>query len=165
MRQADVDLNGLVAEVRAEIDRTSGTRQIAWRIEPLPHVRGDALMLRQVFINLLDNAVKYTRTRSMAEVHVGTCGEENGQLIVFVRDNGVGFEMKYADKLFGAFQRLHRPDEFEGNGIGLANVQRIVLRHGGRVWAEAAVNVGATFYFTLPRVDAGPPGFLPRFPP
>ena len=140
----------LLADVRRELEFETKARTIRWNIAPLPCVEADPAMLRQVFVNLLGNAIKYTRTRDIAEITIGleTTPKES---VFFVRDNGVGFEMKYAPKLFGVFQRLHRADEFEGTGIGLANVRRIMIRHGGRVWAEGRYNEGATFYLALPR--------------
>ena len=106
-------------------------------------------MLKQVWINLLSNSIKYTRPRDLAKIEIG-CDKKNGELEFHVQDNGVGFDMKYAEKLFGVFQRLHRAEEFEGTGVGLAHVSRIVARHGGRIWAQAKVDKGAIFYFTLP---------------
>jgi light-regulated signal transduction histidine kinase (bacteriophytochrome) len=118
----------------------------------MPTVRADAAMLRQVFVNVLSNAVKYTRPRPCARIEVG-CDANEEEDFFFVRDNGVGFDRQYADRLFGVFQRLHRADEFEGTGIGLAHVRRIVLRHGGRTWAEGAVDEGATVYFSVPKTS------------
>jgi light-regulated signal transduction histidine kinase (bacteriophytochrome) len=129
-------------------------RNVVWEIDPLPEIVGDPILLRQVFANLLDNALKYSRMRDPAHIAVGSTIGEDGQATVFVRDNGAGFDMTYAQKLFGVFQRLHRAEEFEGTGIGLATAQRIVARHGGRMWAESAVDRGATFYLTLPLAAA-----------
>ena len=149
LHQNSVNLNELVRESMAAVGMATGERHIEWQIAPLPPVLGDAAMLKQVFSNLIDNAVKYTRPRDPAHIEIGCSGEENGRLILFVRDNGVGFDMQYSHKLFGVFQRLHRAKDFEGTGIGLAIVRRIIARHDGRAWAEAAPNNGATFYFTL----------------
>jgi PAS domain S-box-containing protein len=157
MREATVDLATLAAEARAGLGATVADRNICWKTGPLPAVRGDAAMIRQVLVNLLGNAVKYTRPCPRAEIELGSAGEEEGRTVLFVRDNGAGFDMNYADKLFGVFQRLHRADEFEGTGIGLASVRRIITRHGGRTWAEGRVNAGATFYFTLAPATAERP--------
>lgn len=144
-----VVLDNLVRESVDRLKPAAGERNIVWKIAPLPVVVGDAAMLRQVLANLISNAVKYTRQRSPAIIEIGTSADANGEATFFVRDNGAGFDMKYADKLFGVFQRLHRAEEFEGTGIGLATVRRIIVRHGGHVRAEGAVDAGATFFVTL----------------
>src|SRR5262249_39417721 len=143
-----VSLSGLVQEVLAELQRERAGRAIELRVSPLPDCLGDASLLKQVFVNLLSNALKFTRERQPAIIEVG-CAEQPGELVCHVRDNGAGFDMKFASKLFGVFQRLHREEEFEGTGVGLSIVQRIIHRHGGRIWAEAELAKGATFYFTL----------------
>jgi PAS domain S-box-containing protein len=148
----DVDMDAILAEVLEPRQRETKDRDIEWSIAPLPHVVGDHALLRQVWANLLDNAVKYTRGRTPARIEVGARGgEETDEDVFWVRDNGAGFDMQYTHKLFGVFQRLHTSAEFEGTGIGLANVQRIVNRLGGRVWAEGKTDEGATFFFSLPR--------------
>lgn len=149
MREGVVDLDVIIQECRKTFELTTLDRTIHWKIHPMPKVLGDVTMIKQVLANLLGNAVKYTRNRREAEIEIGCAGKEENRSIFFVSDNGAGFDMKYSDKLFGVFQRLHRSDEFEGTGIGLANVRRIILRHGGRTWAEGQVDIGATFYFTL----------------
>lgn len=149
MRQVKVDLNSLADEVIQDLRVETHKRNVVWNRQDLPIVEGDPSLLRQVFVNLLANAVKYTRPRDPAIIDIGTVVSSD-EYTIFVRDNGVGFDMTYVGKLFGVFQRLHRADEFEGTGIGLANVQRIILRHGGRTWAEGRSGEGATFYFSLP---------------
>lgn len=146
-----VSLSQLVKEAVSEVRQEAEGRNISWRIGALPEFYGDRSMLRLVLVNLLSNAVKFTRTRPQAEIEIGSAGGNGDELIVFVKDNGVGFDMKYANKLFGVFQRLHATGTFEGTGIGLATVQRIMHRHGGRAWAEGAVDQGATFYFSAPK--------------
>jgi signal transduction histidine kinase/CHASE3 domain sensor protein len=145
-----VGLKGMVERVVRGMEGAAQGREIEWCVGELPFVECDAGLIQQVFANLLSNALKFTRPRAKAVIEVGT-RKQDGETLVFVRDNGVGFSMKYADKLFGVFQRLHRPEDFEGTGVGLATVQRIVHKHGGRVWAEAELDKGAMFSFTLGR--------------
>jgi two-component system sensor histidine kinase/response regulator len=142
------NLDEIVRPILADNKPALQARKIEWTIENLPEVLCDQALIKQVFTNLISNAVKYTRSREAAVIEVGQITID-GESVIFVRDNGAGFEMKSADKLFGAFQRLHRQEEFEGTGVGLATVRRIVHRHGGRIWAEAELDKGATFYFTL----------------
>ena len=146
-----VDLQQVVKEVIADVSRGTGDRDIAWKIGALPTCHGDSSMLKLVVVNLVSNAVKFTRIRTRAEIEIGCVDKDNDEVEVFVRDNGAGFDMQYANKLFGVFQRLHLAEQFEGTGIGLATVQRITHRHGGQVRAEGAVDQGATFYFSLPK--------------
>jgi PAS domain S-box-containing protein len=146
-----MDLHNLVQGAIQELAPDTAGRRIDWRIGDLPAVNGDATLLRMVLVNLIANAVKFTRPRDVARIEIGSLSATDGdETVIYVRDNGVGFDMAYADKLFGVFQRLHRPDEFEGTGIGLANVRRIVTRHGGRTWAEGVPDQGAAFFFSLP---------------
>jgi light-regulated signal transduction histidine kinase (bacteriophytochrome) len=141
-------LNSIVQEVVVMLQPDVEGRQVEWKIADLPFVECDPALVRQVFQNLISNALKYSRPRSHSVIEIGQT-LQNEQPVVFVRDNGVGFSMKYVDKLFGVFQRLHRAEDFEGTGVGLATVQRIIKKHAGRVWAEAELDNGATFYFTL----------------
>jgi signal transduction histidine kinase len=151
-RETEVDLEQLVKEVVAEIGQDTKSRDIAWKIGALPVCYGDRSMLKLVVVNLVSNAAKFTRMRKPAEIDIG-CVDRDKEVEVFVRDNGAGFDMQYVDKLFGVFQRLHLAEQFEGTGIGLATVQRIIHRHGGKVWGEGAVDQGATFYFSLPKAQ------------
>jgi K+-sensing histidine kinase KdpD len=152
-RKTEVDLEQLVEEVVAEIGQDTKSRDIAWKIGALPVCYGDRSMLRLVVVNLVSNAVKFTGMRSPAEIEIGCVDRNKKEVEVFVRDNGAGFDMQYVNKLFGVFQRLHLPEQFEGTGIGLATVQRIIHRHGGKVRGEGAVDQGATFYFSLPKAQ------------
>jgi PAS domain S-box-containing protein len=158
LRLQAVDMQSLVEEAKVLAENDVPERQIDWHIAPLPIVIGDENMLRTVWQNLIGNAVKYTgkRARARIEVNVRRSGNGRGDYEFSVKDNGAGFDMQYAAKLFGVFQRLHRASEFAGNGIGLANVRRIVARHGGRVWAEGELEQGATFHFSLPAGELGP---------
>jgi PAS domain S-box-containing protein len=146
---ATLSLQHLVQEAVTEVGQDAGGRNVVWRVGKFPDWRGDRSMLRLALVNLVSNAVKFTRTRPQAEIEIACVDQRQDQVVLFIRDNGVGFDMKYVDKLFGVFQRLHPREAFEGTGIGLATVQRIVHRHGGRVWAQGEVDNGATFYFSL----------------
>jgi signal transduction histidine kinase len=155
MARAEVDTHDLVEEVVRESSAETGGREVAWKLGPLPRVAADRALLKQVFANLIGNALKYTKPRTRAEIVVAG-RTENGTSVIFVRDNGVGFDPNYGHKLFHVFQRLHSAHEFEGSGIGLAHVKRIVERHGGRVWAESAIDAGATFWVSLPTRSPAP---------
>jgi light-regulated signal transduction histidine kinase (bacteriophytochrome) len=150
VRKWRVDMAELAREVAAQVPDASRARI---DIRDLPQANGDRALLRQVWVNLVSNAVKYSGKRERPEVQIGS-RSDGEQVIYWVRDNGAGFDMRYADKLFGVFQRLHRAEEFPGTGVGLAIVQRVIARHGGRVWAESKVGEGACFYFALPREAA-----------
>ena len=150
LHRGRVNLQELIESVVAEIQPETAGRNIIWKQGALPEVMADSSLLRQVVSNLLMNAVKYSRPRDPAEIEIG-CLPDAKETVIFVRDNGVGFDMSFADRLFGVFQRLHSDQEFEGTGVGLANVRRIIARHSGRTWAESRLGEGATFYFSLPR--------------
>jgi light-regulated signal transduction histidine kinase (bacteriophytochrome) len=153
MNASQVDMNALVNEAWKEVQASSPEIAADFRLQPLPLAWGDRALLKQVWINLLSNAMKYSAKRDKPVVEVG--GDAQGSMMSFcVKDNGAGFDMRYADKLFGVFQRLHREEEFSGTGIGLAIVQRVVIRHGGRVWAEGKKDEGAAFFFSLPGDEA-----------
>jgi signal transduction histidine kinase len=147
MQRQTVDLMAMATSVAHDTIAASG-RAINLSISPLPPCNGEPALLNQVFVNLVSNAVKFTAKADNPTISIGAA--DNGEIVYYVRDNGVGFDARYAEKLFGVFQRLHRVDDFEGTGVGLAIVQRIINRHGGRIWAEGAINEGATFFFTLP---------------
>jgi len=151
MKKTDIDFAQLVKGVLEELQAEVKDRDISWEIAPLPTLAGDPALLRLVMVNLIANALKFTRPRARARIEIGAVTDRPDEMLIYVRDNGVGFDMRYVDKLFGLFQRLHSGEEFEGTGIGLANVQRIIHRHGGRVWAEGALDGGAVFWFSLPK--------------
>jgi PAS domain S-box-containing protein len=150
MQKTAVNLDQLVGEVTGDFPAEPPARPVAWTVHALPVVHADRALLRMVFVNLLSNAVKFTRGRDQPAIEIGCAQAKAGETTLFVRDNGAGFDPRYADRLFGVFQRLHSEEQFEGTGIGLANVHRIIHRHGGRVWAEGVVDGGATFFFSLP---------------
>jgi PAS domain S-box-containing protein len=150
LKYSFISMNQVVQDVLAQISPCFTERKVDWNIEDLPETYGDCNLLNRVWLNLMDNAVKYTGTRETAVIKIGF-QDEMDEIVYYIRDNGVGFDMKYANKLFGVFQRLHSSVEFDGNGIGLANVQRIISRHGGRTWAESETDKGATFYFSIPK--------------
>jgi light-regulated signal transduction histidine kinase (bacteriophytochrome) len=149
LRKVRVSLDDIIQGVIHEMKPDFKDREVEWKAGPMPEVEGDPALLHQVFYNLIGNALKYTRTRRHAKIEMGSTRADN-EHVIYVRDNGVGFDPRYAQKLFGVFQRLHRASEFEGTGIGLANVRRIITRHGGRTWAESELDEGATFFFSLP---------------
>ncbi|HWX22379.1 MAG TPA: ATP-binding protein [Candidatus Binatia bacterium] len=165
MRIEQLNLQDLVPEVIRQLQPELNDRNIVWKHPALPVVHADPALLRQVFANLLSNAIKYTRPRNPARIEIGSAQDNPAETVLFVRDNGVGFDMAYADKLFGVFQRLHPSEEFEGTGVGLANVRRIIGRHGGRTWAEGNIDNGATFYFSIPKTASSPQGPAPLSPP
>jgi light-regulated signal transduction histidine kinase (bacteriophytochrome) len=165
MQTVEVNMRDLVEQCIRDLELETAGRHIAWNVAELSPIEGDPGLLRLVWTNLLGNAVKYTRPRPEARIEIGQeerrdSGGQVRDIVYFVRDNGVGFNMAFAAKLFGVFQRLHRPEDFEGTGIGLANVQRIIHRHGGKVWAESQVDGGATFSFSLPVTSHG---FVPTY--
>ncbi|MGZ3605392.1 MAG: sensor histidine kinase, partial [Thermodesulfobacteriota bacterium] len=144
-----LDMKALASEALQEIRTAEPQREFKAEIRDLPEAQGDPAMIRQLLVNLMSNAVKFTRGKEDGRIEVGSF-EQSGEKVYYVRDNGIGFDMKYYNKLFGVFQRLVSESQFEGTGVGLAIVQRIVQRHGGRIWAEGKIHEGATFYFTLP---------------
>jgi light-regulated signal transduction histidine kinase (bacteriophytochrome) len=151
MQRTDVNLDELIREILGDFQAETKDRKIVWKIYPLTVVRGDRALLRLVLVNLISNAVKFTGARAEAKIEIGCAPGGDGETTIYIRDNGAGFDPRYTHKLFGVFQRLHSQDQFEGTGIGLANVQRIIHRHGGRAWAEGVVDGGATFYFSIPK--------------
>jgi PAS domain S-box-containing protein len=155
MQKAEVNLDQLVHEASNDFQVDTKERNIVWKIHPLPTVQADRALLRLALVNLISNAIKFTGARAGAKIEIGCAPDGNGETVIFIRDNGAGFDPRYAGKLFGVFQRLHTQEQFEGTGIGLANVQRIIHRHGGRTWADGVVDGGATFYFSIPKLNGG----------
>ena len=155
MQKTKFSLDQMVREVLGDLEHEMNGRRIKLEIKPLPDILGDRSLMKLVFLNMIANAIKFTSPLEEAMIEIGTDADNETETVVFVRDNGVGFDMKYADKLFGVFQRLHSSGQFEGTGIGLANVQRIIHRHGGKAWAEGSVNGGATFYVSIPKTING----------
>jgi PAS domain S-box-containing protein len=151
LKKREVDLDELVRETLSDLQVETRERKIEWDVHPLPKVRADRALMRMVFVNLISNSVKFTGRRDKPRIEIGCAPDGDDQTAIFIRDNGAGFDPKYTKKLFGVFQRLHKQSEFAGTGIGLANVQRIIHRHGGRVWAEGVVDGGATFHFSIPK--------------
>jgi PAS domain S-box-containing protein len=151
MKKTDVNLDALVQDVLGDFQAETKERNIVWNIHKLPHLQADRALLRLVLVNLISNAVKFTSARAEAKIEIGCVPGGDRETVIFIRDNGAGFDPRYAHKLFGVFQRLHSQDEFEGTGIGLANVQRIIHRHGGRTWAEGVIDGGATFFLSIPK--------------
>jgi light-regulated signal transduction histidine kinase (bacteriophytochrome) len=155
MELRSVDPTGIINEAWLELRQDREGRKVEFIVNDLPHCRADRRLLKQVWVNLLSNALKYTRPQESARIEIGWSGEDqrSKEVVYWIRDNGVGFDQRYVHKLFGVFQRLHRAEDFEGTGVGLAIVQRIVKRHGGRVWAEGQVDQGATISMMLERVN------------
>lgn len=151
LKKTTVDLDALARDALLDFQTDTKGRNISWQVQPLPLVSADPSLMRMVLVSLIANAVKFTGPRNEVKIEIGNVPSQNGENVIFVRDNGVGFNPAFAHKLFGVFQRLHPATEFEGTGIGLANVRRIIDRHGGRTWAEGVVDGGATFYFSLPK--------------
>jgi PAS domain S-box-containing protein len=156
LQKTGINLGELVRETLGDFKEETKGRDIAWEIRALPTVLADRALLRIALVNLISNAVKYTAHRARARIEIGCSPGNDKETVIFIRDNGAGFDPRYAGKLFGVFQRLHSRDDFEGTGIGLANVRRIIQRHGGRTWAEGVVDKGATFYFSIPNIPAKP---------
>jgi len=151
LQKQELNLDELFEETLADFRADTKRRNVIWKIHPLPSVRADRALLRMVLVNLISNAMKFTGARAEAKIEIGCVPGSDTEAVIFIHDNGAGFDQEYADKLFGMFERLHTQDDFEGTGIGLANVQRIIHRHGGQVWAEGIVDGGATFYFSIPK--------------